>query len=228
MLSVPARVGAVLKWVGGPDVLDLGCSNTVFDPDAPNWFHAHIRRHFPEAWGLDIDEENVRIIRSLGYKNIILADAQSFDLNRTFDTVVAGEILEHVERPGDLLRSAAKHLKPHGRIVLTTPSPFSAASFAYALLKYPKTCSNPDHTMWFCPTTLQQLCERVGLRVVHWELVADYQLRAEGSLLYRIGAQLFRALGWVLPRRLRHNSMLFVLEIKSVYDNMSSDVALEV
>jgi hypothetical protein len=105
------------------------------------------------------------------------------------------------------LRCAAAHLKPEGRLVLTTPFPFAAANAAYALLKFPKTCSNPEHVNWYCPSTLTSLAQRERFAVKHWELVEDY-IECPPSTLYRIGARIVR----FLPRRLRCNSMLFVMQ----------------
>ena len=38
----------------------------------------------------------------------------------------------------------------------------------YAWLRYPRTSSNPEHMMWFCPATLSVLAESVGLQVTMW------------------------------------------------------------
>jgi SAM-dependent methyltransferase len=207
-----SRQDHVIRRVVGPHVLDLGCSGGAFSSADRYWLHGYLRFLFPDTtWGLELDPDNVDRMRATGYTNIYQGDAQDFQLDQVFDTVVAGEIIEHVERPGDLLRAAASHLKPSGRIIVTTPNPFAASYFSYALFRYPKTCANPEHVAWFCPTTMTQLAQRVGLKVDEWLLVPSYRLDLGGSTLYRLGAVAFRLFGWLLPMRLRHNHLLFVL-----------------
>jgi SAM-dependent methyltransferase len=131
------------------------------------------------------------------------------ELPQRFDSVVAGELIEHLENPELFLKRYAAHLKPDGRIVLTTPYPFCLPNFTYALLRFPRTCTNPEHVMWFCPSTLHALSKRAGLDVRHWEVIEDYY--PGGPLAYRILVRLISTLRSVLPRRLRCNSILFVL-----------------
>jgi 2-polyprenyl-3-methyl-5-hydroxy-6-metoxy-1,4-benzoquinol methylase len=202
-----SRVERILALIGGPDVLDIGCcgGDATF-LNLPIWLHKHILDGWPDTWGIDLSPERIKIMRELGYENVHVADAQEFDLGKQFDTIVAGEIIEHVENPAAFLRSAARHLKPDGSLIVTTPFPFAFANTAYALIKFPKTCSNDEHVAWFCPATMAQLASRLDLKVEHWELLDDY-VKSINSASYRV----LRALVRFLPRRLRSNSMLFVL-----------------
>ena len=196
----------MLEWVEGPDVLDVGCAGGAVAPESPEWLHGRLRTDFPTIVGIDLSADRIEEMRALGFTSVHCADAQDFQLERSFDTVVAGELIEHLSAPAAFLGRAANHLKPGGRIVLTTPYPFSAHHVLYALLKYPRTCSNSEHAMWFCPSTLPVLAARVGLKVTHWELLEDYPGGA--GLKTKVFTVLVRPL---LPRRLRCNAMLFVL-----------------
>ena len=199
------RAEMIVRHVKGPDVLDVGCTGHVPDVQNPYWVHGHLRKAFPSVWGIDKEADNVRRLRALGYSNVRVADAQSFDLEKRFDTIVAGELIEHLENPGAFLVTASEHLKPDGRIVLTTPYPFGLAHLLYAWFKFPRTCSNPQHTLWLCPTTLQSLAARAGLKVVHWQLLFAFQ-----PSLSRRYDLLMRALRF-LPTRVKANAMLFLL-----------------
>ena len=48
-----------------------------------------------EALGFDYEEAEVAKLRDMGF-DAVAGDATNFDLDRKFDVVVAGEILEHV------------------------------------------------------------------------------------------------------------------------------------
>ncbi len=130
------------------------------------------------------------------------------DLDRKFDTIVAGEVIEHLSNPGKFLESCKKHLKPNGRLIITTPYPFALMNIVYAILKFPKTCSNPEHTQWFCLSNLRELARRYNYRIVSISLVEDYYPGVP-SLPYKLFVTLIRPL---LPKRLRCNAILLVLE----------------
>lgn len=61
------------------------------------------------------------------YKKLVAGDALGVaDLFKksTFDTVVAAEIIEHLENPAAFLRGARKVLKDRGRLIISTPNPY--------------------------------------------------------------------------------------------------------
>lgn len=150
---------------------------------------------------------------SCGGHDMPVGNAGTLELGERFATVVASEVIEHLANPGLFLERVKAHLKPGGRIVLSTPVPFGLLHLLYAWRNWPKTCSNPEHTLWLCPSTLGELAGRVGLRVVECRLVDDYQ-SATGSRGYRMFVWLMRTLGRMLPRRLRCNCMVAVLEVE--------------
>ncbi len=205
------RVDKVLQWVKGPSVLDIGCAGHVPEPNSPYWLHGRIRKQFQDVVGIDINRENVGKLLKLGYTNIFVADAQNFSFSTTFDTIVAGEVIEHLSNPGEFLKNCKIHLKPYGRLVITTPYPFSLLHILYAIKNFPKTCSNSEHTLWLCPQTLKELAKRYKLSVIHVELIEDYRFDA-GSGTYRFFVRLMQVIKFLLPTRLRANTILAVLE----------------
>jgi 2-polyprenyl-3-methyl-5-hydroxy-6-metoxy-1,4-benzoquinol methylase len=112
--------------------------------------------------GLDYLEDGVAELIDRGY-DVIQADAETFDLDESFDTIVAGELIEHLERPGAFLNRANAHLEDDGHLVLSTPQP-------WMLYYYFKSMSgevpvNPEHTCWFDAQTIRQLLARCGFEV---------------------------------------------------------------
>jgi SAM-dependent methyltransferase len=205
------RADAIVEWIRGPNVLDVGCAAHVPEPGNRYWVHGKLREKFPGVTGIDISERNIGFLKQRGFGNLHVASAETFELPERFDTVFSGELIEHLSNPGTFLERARRHLAEGGRIVLTTPYPFSLLFQAYAFLKYPKTCQNLEHTCWFCPQTLTGLAERFGLRVVHWELLEDYR-PDDPSWKYRWFVRFVSWFRWAIPKRLRANTMMFVLE----------------
>lgn len=98
---------------GHGKLLDIGCARV------PN---PYLRN--PEIVGLD--QRQVEIPD--GYTDMVVGDAA--DLPRpfepeSFDCVVAGELLEHLEDPIGFLRGCVRVLRPKGTLVLSTPNPNS-------------------------------------------------------------------------------------------------------
>jgi hypothetical protein len=56
------------------------------------------------------------------------------------------------------------------------------------------------------------MARRAELELVHWELVSLEQPTESGK--YRIFLKLVKLVGWLLPYRLRNNTMLAVLEAR--------------
>lgn len=206
------RSEEILKWVVGPNVLDVGCAGHKPAPASPYWLHGRLRQKFPEVVGIDLSSENIGRLRELGFANLHVQSAEDFSFGRKFDTIVAGELIEHLSSPGRFLEACAKHLSRGGRVIVSTPYAFALEYILYALFKFPRTCENGEHAMWFCPSTLTELSRRHGFKVRHWELIEDYELD-NPSRLYRLFARIVTTVGRLLiPARLRRNTMLFLLE----------------
>jgi len=211
-----SRISLILSETVGPKVLDVGCTGGLQTQrpvtESPLWMHQHIVERFDDVWGIDISDQKVKFLHDRGYSQTRAADAQDFTLEESFDTIIAGELIEHLENPGQFLRSAARHLRPGGRIVLTTPYAAGLPNLMYAWVKYPKTCANPEHTMWFCPSTIGVLADRANLQVKEIRLLDEMTAASsEHGRLYRILQPLYARLGKLLPLRMRATGMLIVL-----------------
>ena len=205
------RADRILQYVKGPYILDIGCVGHVAEPNSPYWVHEQLHQNFSHVIGIDINEKEIEKLRSLGYDGLHVASAETFTLPHKFDTIVAGELIEHLCNPGLFLERAKEHLTEGGRLVITTPYPFSLLYTLYALFKFPKTCQNPEHTCWFCPRTIGELARRSGFRIIKWGLIEDYRV-GDPSPRYRFFVKFISLFGFLIPKRLRCNAMLFILE----------------
>lgn len=79
-----------------------------------------------------------------------------------FDAVVAGEIIEHLERPIDFLREIHCLLKPEGKVILSTPNPNSPIEGLLNLLLSKKYFYTKDHIMLFGQRWLIRMLEVSG------------------------------------------------------------------
>lgn len=158
--SKSARFKQLKPYFEGQDILDIGCAVGYKKED---WMHRNIQEVSNSVLGLDRDKEAVEEIKGMGF-NVVYGNAQDFDLNQKFGLIHAGELIEHLENPGDFLDSARRHLSSDGKILITTPNALSIANVIYASTGGLKV--NDEHTCWFCEYTLTTLLERMGFEVI--------------------------------------------------------------
>jgi len=158
------RIETIINRVEGPTVLDLGAvQHGAAASQSENWLHDHLVRRFDRVVGVDILATDVERLNGRGYK-MVQADVERMQLPITADTVVAGELIEHLSNPGQMLDRSHEHLRNGGRLVLSTPNPWAFVHLRRHL--HESIQINTEHTAWYGPTVLQQLLTRHGFGVV--------------------------------------------------------------
>lgn len=153
----------IARLVAGKKVLDVGCVDHSAEREAQHtWLHRHLADSASSIIGLDLLEDEVRQLAGKGYR-VVCGDAVTVDLSDQFDVIVAGELIEHVDNPGGFVANMARHLKPDGMFVITTPNPFYALHFIEFMVSSPERCWNPEHVSWFCPFVIENLLKRHGM-----------------------------------------------------------------
>ena len=110
-------VGQIAQAVGARSILDM--------PSGTGWLLAQVATTGVEIDGIDLYQG-----RPTGYRNFLqrdLEDGVPDELGR-YDMIVSCEGIEHIANPGLLLKSARKHLKPGGMMVVTTPNTWHPAA----------------------------------------------------------------------------------------------------
>lgn len=210
---VDKRIAAIIAETKGPSVLDIGCAGglqTDIPPlSEPRWLHGHLVQAFEDVWGIDLEPARISFLQEHGYPNVRVGSAETFDLGRTFDTIVAGELIEHLPNAGLFLDRCRLHLKPNGRLVVTTPYPFGYEAIAYAWFKWPQTCGNPEHTSWLCPANIRRLASMCSFRVERSIVLRDDRL-PDGWGAYSWAIRVSRVAS-MLPVRIAARTILYVL-----------------
>jgi hypothetical protein len=127
----------------------------------PTWLHGQLATAARSLVGVDIDPEAVDRARSAGYEAFV-ANAEDPDALRSIgvqaELVVAGEIIEHTEHPGDLLEALHVVAAPGAQLVVTTPNASSMLNPLAAMARY--ELINPDHVAFYSWYTLTNLMQR--------------------------------------------------------------------
>ncbi len=155
----------------GKDVLDIGCidhSHEVALAMGEKWLHRRLQKVSKSIVGTDILDSEIYELRKLGF-SIVNANAESFDLRRTFDVIVAGDLIEHLSNVGDFLSCVAKHMHDDSICIITTPNPFNIEQSILALFEN-RVAVNPEHTAWIDPRTMFETVRRTSMRIsdFHW------------------------------------------------------------
>ena len=182
--TIADRFDVIGKHVATGAVLDLGCvdSRPARESSAHRVEHKPnllLRRIFDlnkDTLGIDIDAEGVEVLRGMGYQ-VQCANVETMDLGQQFDTIVAGEIIEHLENPGLFLRNMRRHIKPEGILIISTPNPFYQGQ-TWKIWRYGRPMVHEDHTNWQDPSTLRQLLTRTG-----FEMFDGYWVQPKRGLL---------------------------------------------
>ncbi|WP_407356693.1 class I SAM-dependent methyltransferase [Methanolobus sp. WCC5] len=157
---VTSKFDRIDNLIDGKDVLDCGCvgdqisSKEDFDKSS-NGIHA---AHAKYILGVDIWEEEIKKRQELGL-NVVCANVETMDLNRTFDAIIAGDLIEHLANPGLFLEKANKHLNNGGLLYLCTPNPWSLNIIMKSVFGM-NINVNPEHCSWFDFKTLNELLSR--------------------------------------------------------------------
>ncbi len=103
------------------------------------------------------------------YINLILGvvyDVPDPTVEMKYETVVAGEFLEHVENPVLFLKRCRTVIKHGGRLVLSTPNPHNLFEFVFNITLNRKYMFAADHVTLYLQRYLIRIIELAGFKNV--------------------------------------------------------------
>lgn len=168
------RVDFIKEICRGKKVLHLGCTNYPYTREAIEknaHLHLHLKEYAAELHGLDYDREGLEILRESGVENLYRGDLEKLselDLGQTFDVIIAGEMIEHLNNPGLFLSGVKNLMDDRSRLVITTINAFCGLRFVYYFLKGKRGTNepvHPDHVAYYSYSTLMLLLKRHKLEV---------------------------------------------------------------
>jgi cyclopropane fatty-acyl-phospholipid synthase-like methyltransferase len=100
------RFSYINKYLKGKEILDIGSSE--------GFLHLLLKKENPKKKFYTLDKE--------GKADFKIDLDKPNQINKKFDTIIAGEIIEHLESPIGFIRYCKSLLKKSGRLILTTPN----------------------------------------------------------------------------------------------------------
>lgn len=173
-IELTQRVEFIKRICADKSVLHLGCTNFPYTKEAIDndmLLHFELEKITRELYGFDFDQEGLDILAENGTKNLFRADLENLQdvaLEKTFEVIIAGEMIEHLNNPGRFLQGIQRFMNPETRLVITTINAYSALRFVLYGLRGKGGVNepvHPDHVYYFSYKTLHLLLERAGFSV---------------------------------------------------------------
>ena len=156
---MPTRVGLIRGRLSGK-VLDAG-----FNVSTLHW---ELKKKF-DIVGIDVCIKKPE-------KNIAKADAQCLPFKSgSFDSVLAGELVEHLKSPEAFVKEAGRVLKKRGTLIVTTPNVKSLINRVF------RSYHAPAHISLFTKQRLLRLMEENSLEMEFYTLFPYTEESSEGS-----------------------------------------------
>ena len=114
----------VLRHCSGKDVLDVGCVGQDKFYDSDTWVHGKIKKVAKSLLGVDINLAHRSELQARGFDLVSPQELEA--TGRLFDVVNMGDVIEHVDDVNAFFKYYLKFLKPGGKLVFTTPNPYSS------------------------------------------------------------------------------------------------------
>lgn len=182
------------------DVLHVGCTDAPMTEErllAGTLLHTRLRRTARTILGIDISRDGLQTLIDAGYNDVTYADAEHLQFAGQFDTVMAGDVLEHLNNPGLFIEGAARALRPGGEIVIAVPCAFTANT-AKTWLRGGEQVHR-DHVAYYSPKTLATLCGRYGLLPTFLGFTMQPPDEGESALFIRLRSAVIRRFPTMAP-----------------------------
>ncbi|KAA0240045.1 MAG: methyltransferase domain-containing protein [Chlorobiota bacterium] len=172
----------------GKDVLQIGVlgdiDNYIKNNKLEDWDFSNIKKVAKTAAGVDINKEGLEKAIKIGITDIKFGDAENLDLNKKFDVIYAGDLIEHLNNIGKFLESCKKHMKQDSILVLTTPSPYSLNMIIRSFFKSAAKGIFNEHTVLLHEKNLKELLRRFSFEI---NTIKYYTTPDKRTIFSRIG-----------------------------------------
>ncbi|MBN1874332.1 MAG: methyltransferase domain-containing protein, partial [Anaerolineae bacterium] len=183
---VHGRQTTILAYCQNKRVLHLGCVDAGllharFQDEV--LMHQKLAAVASELWGVDVDEECIDFLREHGFQNLMVGDICQLEQTallreKNFDVIVASEVLEHVNNPGQFLDTVRALMSlPEAQFIVSVPNAFRIDNLLWMFRK--TEYIHPDHNYWFSYYTITNLLNKNGFDI---QKVYAYSLQPWGIL----------------------------------------------
>lgn len=173
------RLGKVLPYIQKDDVvLDFGCGHQAYLLD-------HVKDVIKKGVGIDYDSESREIASNIEVRHFLFKVKLPFT-DKIFTKVFMLASIEHLEIASvpKLFREFNRILKPDGKVVLTTPTPFGKIILEFLAFKLGVISKEEvgDHKKYYNRKDIENLCKNYGFKL---EIYQTFQLGGNSLCIMR-------------------------------------------
>lgn len=166
------RIQKITELSTNKKVIHVGCVDhmPIIEEKIKNntWLHKLVTDVASDCIGVDINKEGIDYMRKIGYSNAYYTDLMQPTLpeilNKKWDYMILGEILEHVDNPCDFLKTLNKlYNNCVENIIISVPNAFCYYNFRNIQQGFEMI--NSDHRSTFSTYTLNKILYIAGFRL---------------------------------------------------------------
>lgn len=186
------RISLIAKMIKGRSTLHFGCVDhlPLIEDKVKNgtWLHEILTRESSECLGIDNNEEGIKYLEDkLGCDNVMAIDiikdqAPKKLLEKKWEYVVMGEIIEHLDNPVLFLQSIREKINCE-RIIITVPNAFSFNNVKNIFKNV--ELINSDHRFWFTPYTISKVLSEAGFEVEEFHFCNGYPFKKSRKRFFK-------------------------------------------
>ena len=216
------RKDEIVSLCKGKKVLHLGfIQHTIYEKKIQenDWLHRKLDEVSDKLVGVDYLKDAVVNIREKYKYECYFGDVMQLDqceLNDTFDIIVCGELIEHIENPGLMLDGIKRFMNENTTLIITTPNPWYVERIK--LIKRNKLEDqwlNKEHVSWFSYETLKQLLARKGYNAQggYYYEESTERMKKSNSLVDKVKYFFKKIVMSYTPERL-YDGLFFLVQLK--------------
>ncbi|MBS1774568.1 MAG: methyltransferase domain-containing protein [Bacteroidetes bacterium] len=171
--AIVSRFDKIVQCSRGKKIIHLGFADHLplieQKMQQGKWLHGRILDVAQKCIGVDINTEAVKYIShkfgisGLYTHNITQGDLLNAITSDTWDYIILGEILEHIDNPVSFLTHIKERYgKYFNKMIITVPNAFDFSNIR--LIRRNIEFINTDHRYWFTPYTLAKVAIQAGYK----------------------------------------------------------------
>lgn len=208
MLALEAAM--IDAYIQGGTLLDVGCSTGAFFDyfDAARW----------QKFGVELSPSTAAYAAQTYSAEVRAGTLQSAHFPAgAFDLITMIDMFYYEENPQDLLREAARIIRPEGWLVIELPGQAfhrlrGRGLFCWLLdHQWSRFDSRSGYLYWYSPAGIDTLLNQAGFEVTQWEVIGAPDRRGVSQRLAVAYFKLMRLLVKRFPRAISWAPKYFVL-----------------
>lgn len=184
------------------------------------WLHSKLSQVANYLVGFDYLEEEVQAIKKEFNYECYVVDVEKIKenfLDKKFDVIVCGEMIEHLSNPGLMLEKIKKFMHDRSILIITTPNPYSQQRVRLIQKdNLERNWLNEEHTMWFTYETLKHLLQRLGFQEVeykYYDIIPKPPGTIKKSIVRLIKGKVFENLHLKKKFTYNHDGLFFTAKL---------------